>query len=323
MDLCEEVSELAHNVIFNIILVAVIIISTIAIVIGIWTMFKRTNRILLHQNIRTLIIVHQLWLILNCIARIFANIYVLVAYQKNYDDQCGYMLFAWECYMIRIPITLTAFLSTISIPSIVIERAFSTYFSSRYEKFGKSIAVILIIAQIVIGVGSLLYIVIDLKLLGSVRIAYCATANGRNAQKIATTLGFYATAAFRFHRNEIHVSLSHRYQIIENIKSIQTLTPMMVLHSLFLALYLGALFVYFAFGFTFSVRNAIFLESVQQTPIYALTLPIAIVWTEKHLEKTAEGNRQKAMELKGTEAANHHFVCISMHFHFAKLSFNF
>ncbi|OZC08022.1 hypothetical protein X798_05018, partial [Onchocerca flexuosa] len=48
---------------------------------------------------------------------------------------------------------------------------------------------------------------------------------------------------------------------MENIKSIQTLTPMMALHSLFLAIYLGALFVYFAFGFTFSVGSAPFLES--------------------------------------------------------------
>ncbi|OZC08024.1 hypothetical protein X798_05020 [Onchocerca flexuosa] len=43
MDLCKKASELAHNVIFNIILVVVIIISTTAIVVGIWTMFKRTN----------------------------------------------------------------------------------------------------------------------------------------------------------------------------------------------------------------------------------------------------------------------------------------
>ncbi|VDP22664.1 unnamed protein product [Onchocerca flexuosa] len=47
--------------------------------------------------------------------------------------------------------------------------------------------------------------------------------------------------------------------------------------------------------------------SVQQTPSYALTLPIAIVWTEKYVRKTTQKNRQKAIELKGVEAANHYF----------------
>uniref|UniRef100_A0A8R1TMP6 Uncharacterized protein n=1 Tax=Onchocerca volvulus TaxID=6282 RepID=A0A8R1TMP6_ONCVO len=31
------------------------------------------------------------------------------------------------------------------------------------------------------------------------------------------------------------------------------------------------------------------------------------LWTEKHVRKTTQKNRQKAMELKGNEAANHYF----------------
>ncbi|KAK6112952.1 Serpentine type 7TM GPCR receptor class ab chemoreceptor family protein [Brugia pahangi] len=113
----------------------------------------------------------------------------------------------------------------------------------------------------------------------------------------------------RFHRNKIHVNLSHRYQITENISSLQTLSPIVAFHSLFLALYLGALFMYFAIDFKFSPKQfAIYLESVQLTPLYALTLPIAIVWTEKHVRKTTQENCQKAIELTGSEAANHYFT---------------
>ncbi|VDO51489.1 unnamed protein product [Onchocerca flexuosa] len=87
---------------------------------------------------------------------------------------------------------------------------------------------------------------------------------------------------------------------------------------------MGALFLPFAVGFKFSHKQfAVYLESVQQTPIYALTLPIAIIWTEKCVRKSTQKNRQKAMELKGTEAANYYFVCILIHFIFTKLSFNF
>ncbi|EFO13090.1 hypothetical protein LOAG_15440, partial [Loa loa] len=46
----------------------------------------------------------------------------------------------------------------------------------------------------------------------------------------------------------------------------------------------------------------------QLTPIYALTLPIAIVWTEKHTKKTTQENHQKVLELNGNEAANHYFT---------------
>uniref|UniRef100_A0A8R1TN29 G-protein coupled receptors family 1 profile domain-containing protein n=1 Tax=Onchocerca volvulus TaxID=6282 RepID=A0A8R1TN29_ONCVO len=326
MDVCKDASDLAHSVVLKIIFISMIIISTIAIFLEIWVMVKTTNRILVHQNTRILLIIHQLWLILHCFTRIFAHAYLLVAYQKTYVDQCEYMMFPWECFMIRAPVSLTSNLNPASILMLAVERTIATYFSSRYEKFGKSVAVILIIAQMIIGIGSYLYIYIDFKLLDSEKMAYCIATT--NASKVAVMLGFYTISAFisalifpilfyinkalyllifQFHRNKIHINLSHRYQVMENINSLQTLTPMMAFYSLFLALYLGALFAYYALGFKFSLRNAIFLESVQQTPIYALTLPIAIVWTEKYVRKVVQENRQKAMELKGTEAANHYF----------------
>uniref|UniRef100_A0A8R1XNY9 G-protein coupled receptors family 1 profile domain-containing protein n=1 Tax=Onchocerca volvulus TaxID=6282 RepID=A0A8R1XNY9_ONCVO len=196
MDLCKEASELAHNVIFNIILVVIIIISTIAIFLEIWIMFKTTNRILLHQNTRILIIVHQIWLILHCIARIFAHTYVLVTYWKTHADPCGYMALPWECFVTRIPITLTLFLNAASTPTVVIERAIATYFSSRYEKFGKSVAVILIIAQFFIVIGSFLSIISDIKLFESAKAVYCSTTTGKNATKVAVITGFYMTIEF-------------------------------------------------------------------------------------------------------------------------------
>uniref|UniRef100_A0A0R3QML3 G_PROTEIN_RECEP_F1_2 domain-containing protein n=1 Tax=Brugia timori TaxID=42155 RepID=A0A0R3QML3_9BILA len=345
---------LAHSVALNIVLIIVIIISAIAVYISCGLFF-------------IVLQVHQLWLILHCIARIFAHTYVLLAYHKTRVDPCGYMTVLWECFMMRTPISLTLFLNAASIPTVVIERAIATYFSSRYENFGKSIAVILIVMQLTIGIGSFLFMSSNFKLFDSEKVVYCSTANKENALKSAAVLGFYATIdcisaltfpvlfcinkailiyylqkhsptnylmittcgeatrtnfllllgltlsalAFiqRFHRNKIHVNLSHRYQITENISSLQTLSPIVAFHSVFLALYLGALFMYFAIDFKFSPKQfAIYLESVQLTPLYALTLPIAIVWTEKHVRKTIQENCQKAIELTGSEAANHYFT---------------
>ncbi|KAM3728126.1 tRNA (guanine-N(7)-)-methyltransferase [Dirofilaria immitis] len=45
------------------------------------------------------------------------------------------------------------FLNASSISIIVTERATATYFSSKYEKFGKSIAIILIMAQVMAKIG--------------------------------------------------------------------------------------------------------------------------------------------------------------------------
>ncbi|KAK6114538.1 Serpentine type 7TM GPCR receptor class ab chemoreceptor family protein [Brugia pahangi] len=318
-----QANELAKSDLFSAILIVVIIISVAGIIVEIWVIFKTTNRILLHRNTRILIITHQLWLILHCAARIFAHLYVLVLYQKTYTDPCGYMVYPWECFMMRTPITLTLLLNATSIPTVVIERALATYFSAKYEKFGKTIAIVLFIAQLAIGFGSFIFIVSNFNLFDSKKVVYCSTANEGNALKSAIIFGFYTIIDFisaltlpflicinkKFHRNKIHVNLSHRYQIMENINSLQTLSPMVAFYSIFLAIFMGALFMHFAFHFKFSPKQfAIYLESTQQTPLYALTLPIAIVWTEKYIRKTVQENCRKAIELKGNEAANHYFT---------------
>uniref|UniRef100_A0AAF5Q6V9 Uncharacterized protein n=1 Tax=Wuchereria bancrofti TaxID=6293 RepID=A0AAF5Q6V9_WUCBA len=142
-------------------------------------------------------------------------------------------------------------------------------------------------------------------------MAHCA----RKTNMKVVVLGFYAAISFisalRLHRNKIHVNLSHRYQIMENISSLKALSPMIAFHALLLTVYMSALCIYFASSSTFpnfSLKNTIYLECIQLTPLYALTLPIAIVWTEKYIRKTVQENRQKAMELAGNEATNHYFA---------------
>ncbi|VDO66699.1 unnamed protein product [Onchocerca flexuosa] len=106
------------------------------------------------------------------------------------------MALPWECFMMRTPITLTLFLIAASIPTIVIERAIATYFSSRYEKFGKSIAVILVIAQFAIGIGSFLFVISNVKLFETAKAVYCSTTTDKNATKVTMITGFYMTIDF-------------------------------------------------------------------------------------------------------------------------------
>ncbi|VDM13215.1 unnamed protein product [Wuchereria bancrofti] len=129
-----QANELANSVVYNAILIVVIIMSATVIVVEIWVMLKITNRILLHQNTlsSTLFCNRK-----RTARRIFAHIYLLLTYRRaRVDDPCGYMLFVWECFMMRAPIILSTFLNSASIPSIVIERVIATFFSSKYENFG-------------------------------------------------------------------------------------------------------------------------------------------------------------------------------------------
>ncbi|VDN85961.1 unnamed protein product, partial [Brugia pahangi] len=220
MESCKQASELANNIVYNAILIAVIITSATAIIVEIWT----TNRILLHQNARILIITHQLWLILHCATRIFAHTYVLLAYRRaRVDNPCGYMLFVWECFMMRTPIVLSSSLNSASISSIVAERIIATFLSSKYEKFGKKMAVIF-------GIGAFAFMFGDFTLPYSKRVHHCPKAWPDRATRISMVLGLHALIDFisilvipvllyRFHRNKIHVNLSDRYQITENINS--------------------------------------------------------------------------------------------------------
>nr|CDP90881.1 Bm6966, isoform c [Brugia malayi] len=325
MESCKQASELANSVAFNAIIIVGIIISATGFVVEIWVMLKITNRILLHQNTRILIITHQLWLILHCAARVFTYTYILVGYQKKHTDPCGYMMFPWECLMIRGPIILTSSLNVASVPAIVSERAIATFLSSKYENFGKTIAVVLIMAQTVIGIGCVLFLYGNFSLLKYGMMVYCARASNKASAKVIVVLSFQAAISFisalvlpllfsinkRLHRNKIHVNLSHRYQIMENINSLQTLSPMVAFHALLLAVYMSAHCLYYTFNSTFpkfSLTTAIYLECVQLTPLYALTLPIAIVWTEKYVRKTVQENRRKVIELTGSEVADHYFI---------------
>uniref|UniRef100_A0AAF5RUB7 G-protein coupled receptors family 1 profile domain-containing protein n=1 Tax=Wuchereria bancrofti TaxID=6293 RepID=A0AAF5RUB7_WUCBA len=291
MESCKQASELANSVVYNAILIVVIIISATAIIVEIWVMLKTTNRILLHQNARILIITHQLCLILHCVASVFANTYVLVTYQKHTDDPCGYVMFPWECLMMRAPLVLTVSLNVGSIPVIVTERAIATFLSSKYENFGKSIAVVLITAQAVIGIGNFSLVSNNFLSFKYEMMVHCARGTNKETTKVAVVFSFYAVTSFisalvlpflfsinkRLHRNKIHVNLSHRYQIMENINSLQTLSPMVAFHALFLTVHMSALCVYYAFSSTFfklSLRSAIYLEffqlNLETSPAYSL-----------------------------------------------------
>uniref|UniRef100_A0A915PLV1 G-protein coupled receptors family 1 profile domain-containing protein n=1 Tax=Setaria digitata TaxID=48799 RepID=A0A915PLV1_9BILA len=224
----------------------------------------------------------------------------------------------------RGPITITFLLNAASLPGIVIERAIATYFSSKYERFGRKIAVILIVIQSAIGSGTFLILAKDIKLYDSTtKTVYCSFAKDENSTNAAAIFVCYMIADLisaitfpillsinkKFHRRKTQASLSERYQISENISSIQTLSPLVAFHSVLLAFYLGALGLYFAVNFNFSTKQfAVYLESVQQTPIYALTLPLAIIYTEKYVKKTTQKSREKAIGITGTEAAKHYFT---------------
>ncbi|VDN00344.1 unnamed protein product, partial [Thelazia callipaeda] len=148
MESCQEASELAHSQTLRQLFISIAVISALAVIAELWAIKGKTSQMLLHQNTRMLLIVHQIWLIIHCIARIFAYAYLLITYHKHSDNDCDYMMSLWECFLIRTLITLTIFLNAISIPAIVTERAIGTYFASKYEKIGKKVGVTLVIAQV-------------------------------------------------------------------------------------------------------------------------------------------------------------------------------
>ncbi|VDN08251.1 unnamed protein product [Thelazia callipaeda] len=71
MDPCQEASELAHSQTLRNLLISIAVISALAVIAELWAIKSKTSQMLLHQNTRMLLIVHQIWLIIHCIARSF------------------------------------------------------------------------------------------------------------------------------------------------------------------------------------------------------------------------------------------------------------
>ncbi|VDN07148.1 unnamed protein product [Thelazia callipaeda] len=222
MDSCQEESELAHSQAFRNLLISIAVISALAVIAELWAIKGKTSQMLLHQNTRMLLIVHQIWLIIHCIARIIAYVYVMITYHKHTDNNCDHMMSLRECFMIRTLVTLTIFLNAISIPAIVIERAIATYFTSTYEKIGNKIGVTLVTAQV-----------------------------------------FETILSDRIRRENTQLSLSQRYQIKENIMSIQTMLPLLAFQSLFLTIFLTAILLNYLLNFNLTTKRfAFYIEGL-------------------------------------------------------------
>uniref|UniRef100_A0A9J2PQ15 G-protein coupled receptors family 1 profile domain-containing protein n=2 Tax=Ascaris TaxID=6251 RepID=A0A9J2PQ15_ASCLU len=320
---CILCAELAHTIGFNILLGVMSCISLLAIVAEIYSMKRTTINITVHSNTRILILAHQIVLILHCLARLHAHISDLYLFTRSYTNPCDYLSTATRCFFLRTPITWTFFMSACSVSGIVAERTIATFFSAKYERMGKSVSVLLISMEIL--VTSLLFflVVYDVNMLGSTKVAvYCASLNEDNAKSSIGVLSFLfgvdVASAFllpillcinkKSRKNEIHTNLSHRYQMSENIASIRTLLPLLFFHSIVYAIFISAILIYFLTQQEWSQRAyAIFLESVQLSPVYALLLPVMLRYTQRRVQKRQMETLNSVMGFTKKEATDLYF----------------
>ncbi|VDM37896.1 unnamed protein product [Toxocara canis] len=320
---CATAYELSNNVAFEILLGALTCVSTVAIIVEAYSMKRTTMHMTVHANTRILILAHQVGLILHCLARIHAHIMDLYLFTRSLSNPCDYLSTATRCFFLRVPITLTFFLSVCSVGGIVAERTIATLFSAKYERMGKGVAIVLVTAEVVVSVVLLFCAVYDDNALGSTKTVYCATLNEDNSNRGVAILSVLfaldvASALLlpillcineKSRRNEVHANLSHRYQMSENIASIRTLLPLLIFHSTVFAVFIAALLTYFVTQPSSShMIYAVFLESVQLTPVYALLLPAMLSYTQRRVQKRQIRTLNSAIGFSKKEATDLYFV---------------
>ncbi|VDN59027.1 unnamed protein product [Dracunculus medinensis] len=156
---CLAAQTLANSVFFISLITIVTIISMIGIIVQIIIMKKYVICMAIHENTRILLVAHQIYLILHCVAsiakiiidyfyRIVAHTSDLIIYKFNYHDPCMYLSTPLRCFIIRTPVTFTFCILPCSMLLLVAERAIGTYWSAKYERMGRLVAYILILCEV-------------------------------------------------------------------------------------------------------------------------------------------------------------------------------
>ncbi|VDN59026.1 unnamed protein product [Dracunculus medinensis] len=300
---CLAAQTLANSVYFILLITVVAIISMIGIIVQIIIMKKYVICMAIHENTRILLVAHQIYLILHCVARIVAHTADLIVFHWNYHDPCMYLSTPLRCFIIRTPITFTFYSIPCSILVLTAERAIGTYQSAKYERMGRSLAYILIFIDIFLPAALVVFTLYGLDTFGTTKSRiYCSSVEKNNLKRgnFAAVILFLIEIGsvfllrlllhinMRIRQNRIEIDLSQRYQLKENITSITTIAPLILCHSIFYSIFLLAFIIYFVIKPAFSQDGfAIFLESGCSinaslfiiicvcAGLYGTTLPIA------------------------------------------------
>uniref|UniRef100_A0A914V7W4 G protein-coupled receptor n=1 Tax=Plectus sambesii TaxID=2011161 RepID=A0A914V7W4_9BILA len=180
---------------------------------------------------------------------------------------------------------------------MAVERLYASFKFSTYENYTPTLGIFLAVVQWCVGIFIFVLYMHDSK--WEEDVSYCTFTEPRTGVRslfVATTLAvieFMAMATFfallslnqRRQKRIIDCSLTEKYQIDENIRSLKLMIPMILTHAVTMFPGTSAFGVYFIINW----RNlepysfALFEETFNPLPFYCAAMPVILFWRHRVL----------------------------------------
>ncbi|PIC23417.1 hypothetical protein B9Z55_017127 [Caenorhabditis nigoni] len=268
-DHCLTMEKLSGSLLLRLTLIFNLITSIIALPLLLassYALWRARVAKLFHINIIIMFQVHILGFILHCFSRII--LHTLDLYNYAFLDYCNMTPSTIRCFVFRVQYVFGLWIVCATTVPLVIERYIATVKSSNYEHIGCSLGVAMAALQVLIAFG-LTFINFRSFSFEEPVMNYC--------------MGIKAGANRR--KKQLTSSLSNRYSLEQNLKSMKTLKRFADLQSVFMVIHL-ALFI-FILNIGEHVEKATYISLVEMNapyPIYAV-ISIVVLLKKAHLNK--------------------------------------
>uniref|UniRef100_A0A914XDY1 Uncharacterized protein n=1 Tax=Plectus sambesii TaxID=2011161 RepID=A0A914XDY1_9BILA len=299
---CDTANYLAHNTKLAVMLIIRLFVSVVGLILFALLFKVKGTNMAFHSNARVLFISHLIWTVLQAISNLLCHSFMLIRYTMKHENPCDFLLTATEASLAKGPSVFTVHGQVWSLAAMAIERCFATYKYRDYEKTMSVIGKLLTAAQwlmasLWMGISLSGADFDDFK-------AYPTISSSKTSSKISTLLFILAgveITAFciilgllwyncRKSRQIGGASLTEKYQISENIRTTKLMIPMVLTHFCFFMPTLIGLPVYMKFiDPTVDQRYyTVYMESINCSPFYCISLPIVLFWRRKVLRQNLQ-----------------------------------
>ncbi|CAO4376881.1 unnamed protein product [Caenorhabditis nigoni] len=182
-----------------------------------------------------------------------------------------------RCFVFRVQYVFGLWIVCATTVPLVIERYIATVKSSNYEHIGCSLGIAMAALQVLIAFG-LTFINFRSFSFEEPVMNYCM---GIKAGAVSNT----EKAAFNYRKKQLTSSLSNRYSLEQNLKSMKTLKRFADLQSVFMVIHMALFILILNIGE--SVEKATYISLVEMNapyPIYAV-ISIVVLLKKAHLNK--------------------------------------
>ncbi|ULT86780.1 hypothetical protein L3Y34_006474 [Caenorhabditis briggsae] len=298
-DHCLTMEKLSGSLLLRLTLIFNLITSIIALPLLLaasYALWRARVAKLFHVNIIIMFQVHILGFILHCFSRII--LHTLDLYNYAFLDYCNMTPSTIRCFVFRVQYVFGLWIVCATTVPLVIERYIATVKSSNYEHIGCSLGVAMAALQVLIAFG-LTFINFRSFSFEEPVMNYCmgikagAVSNTEKAAFVSLVVQVLARIFFHYllkinenyRKQQLTSSLSNRYSLEQNLKSMKTLKRFADLQSVFMVIHMALFILILNIGE--SVEKATYISLVEMNapyPIYAV-ISIVVLLKKAHLNK--------------------------------------